>query len=425
MVKVIDPQEDEVVCDPCCGSGGFLIKTFDYIRDKIEKDINKKQNELDKNNSLDKKSKEKLLESIHNELNIAIENSRLRNLSYNCIYGVDANPRMARTAKMNMIMHGDGHGGVHHNDGLLDVNGIFENRFDIILTNPPFGSRVDKSQLITELDLPNEENQNFYIEKYEKYDYESNVLERLKAWANKENKKQNRKGTPILETFETGKFSSLTEVLFIERCLKLLKHGGRMGIVLPEGVLNGQNLNKIRRFFESQAKIILVTSIPQDVFMKSGATVKPSILFLKKFTDEESNLWKKYEEDSYKEIRKKYESELKKISSQLNLKGSKSLDTLLKKQLRQKKKNIEEQIENEVRQDVKEKFDYEVPFANVEKAGINSKGGVIDNELDEVEKIYDEYRRKNKIWVIKNPSFDYQWDLKSKKVTIKKTIKYS
>jgi type I restriction enzyme M protein len=55
---------------------------------------------------------------------------------------------MARTSKMNMIMHGDGHGGVHHNDGLLDVGGIFENRFDIVLSNPPFGSRVNKDQKI-------------------------------------------------------------------------------------------------------------------------------------------------------------------------------------------------------------------------------------------------------------------------------------
>ena len=59
---------------------------------------------------------------------------------------------------MNMIMHGDGHGGVHHNDGLLNVNGIFDGRFDVILTNPPFGSRVEKSLRVTELDLPSDAN---------------------------------------------------------------------------------------------------------------------------------------------------------------------------------------------------------------------------------------------------------------------------
>ena len=60
-------------------------------------------------------------------------------------YGQELNQTTYNLARMNMIMHGDGHGGVHHNDGLLNVNGIFDGRFDIILTNPPFGSRVEKS----------------------------------------------------------------------------------------------------------------------------------------------------------------------------------------------------------------------------------------------------------------------------------------
>jgi len=70
-----------------------------------------------------------------------------------CIFGTDANPRMARTSKMNMIMHGDGHCGVHHHDGLLNVNGIYEERFNVILTNPPFGARVDRSQRVSEQEV--------------------------------------------------------------------------------------------------------------------------------------------------------------------------------------------------------------------------------------------------------------------------------
>ncbi|MBA3351908.1 MAG: N-6 DNA methylase [Blastocatellia bacterium] len=60
---------------------------------------------------------------------------------------------MARTSKMNMIMHGDGHGGVHHHDGFLNVNGVFEGRFDIILTNPPFGANVEPSEMVHEADV--------------------------------------------------------------------------------------------------------------------------------------------------------------------------------------------------------------------------------------------------------------------------------
>ena len=73
--------------------------------------------------------------------------SRIWTLSNTCIFGTDANDRMARTSKMNMIMHGDGHGGVHHWNGFLNVNGIFDGRFNILLTNPPDAKLdVDKSR---------------------------------------------------------------------------------------------------------------------------------------------------------------------------------------------------------------------------------------------------------------------------------------
>lgn len=91
------------------------------------------------------------LEYVHS--NNTDEYSRLDVLSYKSIFGTDANPRMARTSKMNMIMHGDGHGGVHHHDGLININGIFEGRFDVILTNPPFGASVAKDQYIEQDDI--------------------------------------------------------------------------------------------------------------------------------------------------------------------------------------------------------------------------------------------------------------------------------
>ncbi|MBZ4157078.1 SAM-dependent DNA methyltransferase, partial [Escherichia fergusonii] len=72
-------------------------------------------------------------------------------LSRKSIFGTDANPRMARVSKMNMIMHGDGHNGIHHNDGLLNVNGIFRNRFDVIITNPPFGTNLKKDSPTVEI----------------------------------------------------------------------------------------------------------------------------------------------------------------------------------------------------------------------------------------------------------------------------------
>lgn len=143
MVEVLDPQETETICDPCCGSGGFLIKAFEYVRAKIEakvqqeKELIKQEYYTETYEKLSDAEKEKIddkvnkfFSQLNEELNINNDKSRIRTLSYDCIFGTDANPRMSRTAKMNMIMHGDGHGGVHHNDGLLNVNGIFENRFD-------------------------------------------------------------------------------------------------------------------------------------------------------------------------------------------------------------------------------------------------------------------------------------------------------
>ena len=239
MVKVLDPQEGEYVCDPCCGSGGFLIDAFEYVRAKIEKDIEQQKNIIKKQfytdayDALPENEKEEVDAKVsdvfgvlNRELDINNAEGRLRSLSFDCIYGTDANPRMARTAKMNMIMHGDGHGGVHHHDGLLNVNGIFENRFDIILTNPPFGAHVDKSLLITEADrFTDQQKIDAYVKRYGQA-----YLEALKQV-------NDHIGEPLLSLYETGKMSGLTEVLFIERCLNLLKPGGRMGIVLPEGVL--------------------------------------------------------------------------------------------------------------------------------------------------------------------------------------------
>lgn len=134
MTEILDPQEGEVICDPTCGSGGFLIKAFEYVREKIEADIRSKKDSLRlsiEGNDYDalpedkqvkiSHSIDKMQAALNTELDTGIEGSRMYQLSRNCIYGTDANPRMARTSKMNMIMHGDGHGGVHHHDGLLNI----------------------------------------------------------------------------------------------------------------------------------------------------------------------------------------------------------------------------------------------------------------------------------------------------------------
>lgn len=409
MVEVIDPQEGEIICDPCCGSGGFLIKAFEYVRAKIEQEMHEAKEKIKKDHFTEEYEKlsdegkaqvdetvNYLFANLNQELDINNERSRLRVLSYDCIFGTDANPRMSRTAKMNMIMHGDGHGGVHHNDGLLNVNGIFENRFDIILTNPPFGSRVEKSLKITEADKYTDEDR---IKKYqERYGLEyNNALRQVNDNINKS----------LLSLYKTGEFSTLTEVLFIERCLNLLRPGGRMGIVLPEGVLNNTNLQKVRDFVESKAKIVLITSIPQDVFMKSGATVKPSLLFFKKFNEDEAAKWRKIAAKAKMDVESKYAEQIIQINKTLNKKGAESLSPEAKKKLKAEIKQLEEQMASEIKAQIKNDFDYQIPIAQVEKAGISSTGGVIENELEPLAKEFSDYRKTNKLWDNKFNSISY------------------
>ena len=401
MVSVLDPQEGEYICDPCCGSGGFLIRAFEYVREHIENEVEVRKEDVKKSlftddySKLPKKEQEKNDQKVidafckmNYELDINNPMGRLRSLSFDCIYGTDANPRMARTAKMNMIMHGDGHGGVHHHDGLLNVNGIWEGRFDVILTNPPFGARIDKELKITEADrFTDIEKIKAYEKRYGKENYD-NALKQVNDHIDQ----------PILDLFQIGKFSGLTEVLFIERCLNLLKPGGRMGIVLPEGVLNNTNLQKVRDFVESKAKILLIVSIPQDVFMAAGATVKPSLLFFKKFTEDEAEEYNRIYIQVSHEVEAKYDEEMTDIDVKLAKRGKEALTKDEKKSLRARKKELTVLIENEIKALVKERFDYVIPIAEVQKAGISTTGAKIENELEPLEKEFAEYRKENKLW---------------------------
>lgn len=407
MVSLLDPEEGEIICDPCCGSGGFLIKVFEYVREKIENNIQEIKEQIkaqmfdESYESLSEKKRAIIDERVNEyftrlnqELDIAQNNSRLKNLSHDCIFGTDANPRMARTAKMNMIMHGDGHGGVHHHDGLLNVNGIFENRFDVILTNPPFGSRVEKSLKITVTDKFGDEAKiKHYTERYgQEY---TKALEQVNS----------NIGESVLSLYDSGKLSGLTEVLFIERCLRLLKPGGRLGIVLPEGVLNNTNLQSVRELFESMAKIILITSIPQDVFMASGATVKPSLMFFKKFTDKELTQYEQAKSTAYAQVTAKYADKLSELKIFI---GNKENNRSEIKQKKTDLKALEAQINEEVKPIIKQLFDYQIPIAQVQKAGITTTGAECENELDALLKEYTPYRQANKLWEATSQHYEYK-----------------
>ena len=186
-----------------------------------------------------------------------------------------------------------------------------------------------------------------------------------------------------------------------------------MGIVLPEGVLNNTNLQKARDFVEGKAKILLIVSIPQDVFIASGATVKPSLLFFKKFTEEEASAYSQIQNQAQLEVATKYQKEIDSIKEKLKLRGSEAPSKEEKKIYRSKLKALQEKIETEVKTIVKEKFDYKIPIAEIQKAGISTTGKEIENELIPLAKEFKPYRIENKLWDMPFKTIKYKTDEES------------
>jgi type I restriction enzyme M protein len=409
MIRMLDPQEGEVICDPASGSGGFLIRSFEILRHKILLSVDEEYKKFEKNlidqvNLSDQERARQLLlkyEELQAQLDQKTPGTRMWNLSNRSIYGTDKNDRMARTSKMNMIMHGDGHGGVHHWNGFLNVNGIFEGRFDLILTNPPFGSKLenDEKVLANDIELPED-----LEEHYESVYGEQYRLSRatLKAAVNK----------PIASLFELpgeGDSGSIkTEILFIERCLDLLRPGGRMGIVLPEGVFNNPSVARVRHFVEDRAQLYAVVSLPAATFVASGATVKTSLLFLRKFTEEQKANYDELKTQTLLEARATYIEEINVCIKLLETSNAKQSDYLLvedkskpeakakasfdakefnerlkelKKSATKKLKEIESRIELDARTALRKLTRYPIFMYEAEYVGLTATGAEDDNEL--------------------------------------------
>jgi len=395
MVHMIDPQEGEVVCDPASGSGGFLIRVFEIVREKILADADNQYNafrkRIEKDKSLSDAKRAKLLQDQYDEIQQTIdqtqEGSRLWTLANHCIFGTDANDRMARTSKMNMIMHGDGHGGVHHHDGFLNVNGIFETRFDIVLTNPPFGANVEPSDKVLESDIQvsDADRERYEREFGEPY---NEAHARVKAAISQSIAKLFELPPRKASKGRTVYGKMKTEILFIERCLDLLKPGGRMGIVLPEGIYNNPSLLRVRQFVEDRSFLKAVVSLPQETFISSGASVKASLLFLQKYTDEEKERFDQTCTVAKAEIDAQYADEITKETQRLDegiaqAKANKDADSrkALQKELREYLKQMDERKADESRQLLKERFDYPVFMYEAEKVGISATGEEDQNEL--------------------------------------------
>ena len=276
IVDALPIEHDSKVLDTSCGSGGFLLYALNKVRNKAT--------DLYPNYLKDVKQHERWFKYWHD---FAEKN----------LYGIEISEQISRAAKMNMIIHDDGHTNVITSDGLVsdetiiaktNNQGFKYGTFDFIITNPPFGSTVRQSEQA-------------YLKTYLLGKKEEDWL-------------------AIKSTTAGNRDSQSTEVLFIEQDYKFLREGGYLAIVLPDGILTNSSLQYVRTQIEDWFRIVAVVSMPQTAFMANGAGVKSSVLFLKKWTRKETerlvNTKKTIEsrllnDNSYLTQRQNWEKEIK------------------------------------------------------------------------------------------------------------------
>ncbi|WEO96212.1 N-6 DNA methylase [Streptomyces sp. FXJ1.172] len=224
---------------------------------------------------------------------------------------------------------------------LLDVAGVFKGRFNVIITNPPFGATVGRDQLVGATEQTQVERDPAIISRYRKA-YGA-------PWVDSHNemKAAAEAHLPILSLFDIGRLpigaplpgskvrpSRETETLFIERSLDLLQPGGRLGIVLPDGLLNNPSKSWLREYVEGRAKIQAIVSIPQEVFASSNATVKTSLVFLQKFTSADEEEWINAREQGRREAELNFADELhdlEELAARIRWYGREGLRPLVEK----------------------------------------------------------------------------------------------
>lgn len=241
MVSMLDPGDSDLILDPACGTGGFLITAMNHVLAKIETEVHaSSRSDAGKTASIEARKK-KFLE---------------RNL-----VGMDFNPSLVKASKMNMVMNNDGSGGLFQANSLapqalwsdeLRARELF-GAVDYIVTNPPFGSKIpiDDPAILDRFDLGHQ-------------------------WTYDEASDRWVKGT------ETK--SRPPEILFIERCVELLKPGsGVAAMVLPDGILGSPGLGYVRQWLLDHTQIMASVDLHADTF-QPGTSVQTSVLVFRRKT---------------------------------------------------------------------------------------------------------------------------------------------
>lgn len=263
MVEMLDPDENTRVLDPACGSGGFIVMVLDHVRKKITQKIYPDLSGI-------------RLEAKYNSPEV---NDLVKEYAEKMIFGFDFDPDLKKAARMNMVMAGDGHANIfninsleypegqlpdvslvasavkksieHSKDKIFSFGTADNNargKFDMIFTNPPFGTKVEVAQ-------------------------------------------------SIADKYELGRMGNKApEVLFIEAVCEFLKPGGKAGIVLPDGILGNPNMEETRIWILKHFRLLASIDLPVETFLPQVG-VQASLLFLQKKTSEEMLI--PYDQDEY------------------------------------------------------------------------------------------------------------------------------
>ena len=267
-IRMLDPEPGMKCIDPACGTGGFIVMILNYISAKISRRMEE--------DGKDPRGKHVL--DFNHELKLASQK----------IFGLDINPSLVRTARMNMVMNNDGQGGITHvhsldrpekwefAEGDMNVyqeNGKFkktnvtkffqaelqEGTFDIVATNPPFGAKIkiDSEPILSQFELA----------RRWKYD------EDRELWT----------ATPQLAT------GVAPEILFLERCVKLLRPGtGKACIVVPDGLLSNPDDEYIRVWLMKHCQILALVDMPVELFLPKVG-MQTHLIFIRRKSTEEMN----------------------------------------------------------------------------------------------------------------------------------------
>ncbi|SUX12959.1 N-6 DNA methylase [Campylobacter upsaliensis] len=372
MVECFDLRQNDLVLDPSCGSGGFLLQTLQYMQEKSKK--------------LDGEYNQKRFWHSFAEKNL---------------YGIEISGGISQTAKMNMIIHDDGHTNVITADGLdsfenfIKKNNKFQkNTFNFIFTNPPFGSSIPASKP--------------YFEDFSFAKSEVHFIDKI----------IDKKSPKDLS-------AQKSEVLFLERYFEFLKEGGIVACVLPDGILTNSSLQNVRDYLLERFYLLASFSLPQHTFSNYGAGVKSSILVLKKKDKKAIKAFLDKKEAIQNAITQKHKDEILSLRDELkaliaplqkelkalekmqdkDLKTQEQIATLKEKianhreTYRYKEELVRDKICTEVSEKLKQLESYEVFMAIIENIGFDATGKELceyeESELHTIALSFREFYQKH------------------------------